>query len=175
MKRLWMLAAMLLLFVPAGPVHAETQTWFGFQMGVNGGNAPPVVFRSEPRVIVVNDVQVVEDSRCDDDVFRANNMWWRLRGGYWYRAGSWRGPWVGIDVRRVPERVLVVPASHWKHYPRHDQRTVVYVRNDRPRYQRHDNGEHRGYGYGHGHNGRGHDDDDHDGHGHGHGHDGDDH
>lgn len=172
MKRLWMPAAMLALLALAVPLHAETQTWFGFQMGVNGGNAPPVVFRSQPRVIVVNDVQVVDDSRCDDDVFRADNMWWRLRGGYWYRAGSWRGPWLAVDVRRVPERVLVVPASHWKHYPRHDGRNVVVVRNERSRYEHHDNGEHRGWDHGHGNRDKGHDDGHDD---HGHGHDGDNH
>lgn len=142
----------------AVPAQAETQTWFGFQVGVSGGNAPPpVVFRSEPRVIVVEDVQVVDDDRCDDDVFRANNVWWRLRGGYWYRASSWRGPWMSVDVRRVPERVLVVPARHWKHHPRHgrDGRTVIVVR-DRDG-DRHGRGRGRGHGHGHGH---GHDGDD---------------
>ena len=149
MKRYWMFAATLVLLGQAVPLHAETQTWFGFQMGVNGGNATSlsVAFRSEPHIIVVNDVQVVDDSRCDDDVFRADNMWWRMRGGYWYRAASWRGPWVGIDVRRVPERVLVVPARHWKHYPRRDSRTYVVVRDG----DEHDRGHHRGRGHGHGH------------------------
>jgi hypothetical protein len=163
-----MLAAVLVLFVQAAPLHAATQTWFGFQIGVNGGNAPPPVFRTAPRVIVVNDVQVVDDTRCDDDVFCADHMWWRLRGGYWYRSGSWRGPWYAVDVRRVPERVLVVPARNWKHYPRHDERSVVVVHNERERYDRHDNGEHRGDDRGRGHKK---DHDDHDDHGH----DGDDH
>ena len=153
MKRLWIFAATLVILGQAVPLHAETQTWFGFQMGVNGDNAPPppVVFLSEPRVILVNDVQVVDDDRCDDDVFRSDNMWWRLRGGYWYRAGSWRGPWVGIDVRRVPERVLVVPARNWKHHPRHERRTVFVVRG------RHDHGRHHEHEHEHHH---GHDGDD---------------
>ena len=146
MKRLLMIAAALGAMSLAQPLHAETQTWFGFQVGVSGGSAAPlVVLRSEPHYVVVNDVYVVDDARCDDDVFRADNLWWRLRGGYWYRAASWRGPWMAVDVRRVPERVLVVPARHWKHHPRHDGRRVVVV-NDR-----HDNGRHRGHGHGHGH------------------------
>ena len=157
MKQLWIFAATLVLVSQAVPSHAETQTWFGFQIGVNGGNAVPlpVVLRSDPRVIVVNDVQVVDDGRCDDDVFHADNLWWRLRGGYWYRAGSWRGPWMGVDVRRVPERVLVVPERHWKHHPRHEGRSVFVVRED------HDRGRHRGREHEHEH-------------GHHHGHDGDD-
>jgi len=100
----------------------------------------------------VNDVYVVDDDRCGDDIFRADNLWWRMRGGYWYRAASWRGPWMAVDVRRVPERVLVVPARHWKHHPRHEGRTVI-VMNDR-----HDNGRHRGHSKGRGHHGD-HDDD----------------
>jgi hypothetical protein len=170
MKRIWIFAATLVLLGQAGPLHAATQTWFGFQVGVSGGHAPPapVVFRSEPRVVVVNDVQVVDDDRCSDDVFRSDNMWWRMSGGYWYRSNSWRGPWVGVDVRRVPERVLVVPARNWKHPPRRDERTVFVARDNRDyRVNRsdredddHDNGRHRGRDRGHGRHGHGHDGDD---------------
>ena len=132
MRRIWIFAVALVLTSQAQPLHAATQTWFGFQVGVNGGSAPPppVVWRSEPRVIVVDDVQVVDDDHCGDDVFRSDNMWWRLSGGYWYRSASWHGPWMGVDVRRVPERVLVVPASHWKHHPRHNARRVFANRDD---------------------------------------------
>ena len=157
MKRHWtygILASALLWVGQPQPVHAATQTWFGFQMGVSGGTPPPppVIWRSEPRVIVVDDVQVVDDDRCGDDVFRSDSMWWRLSGGYWYRSASWRGPWIGVDVRRVPERVLVVPARHWKHHPRHSRRTVIVVRDhERDHHGRHEHGEH-----GHRH----HDDDD---------------
>jgi hypothetical protein len=147
-------AATLVLLGQAMPLHAATQTWFGFQMGVNGGSVPPppVAYRSEPHYVVIDDVRVVDDARCDDDVFMSNNMWWRLRGGYWYRSSTWHGPWIGIDVRRVPERVLVVPASHWKHHPHHDSRNVFVVHER----DRHDNGRHEGHehhGHGHGHHG----------------------
>ena len=145
MKRLWMIAAVFGALSLAQPLHAETQTWFGFQVGISGGSPqpPPMVLLTEPHYVMVNDVYVIDDDRCNDDVFRADNLWWRLRGGYWYRAASWRGPWVAVDVRRVPERVLVVPARHWKHHPRHDARTVIVV------HDRHDNGRHRGHGHGH--------------------------
>jgi hypothetical protein len=145
-RRIWMLAAALTLAGLPQPLHAGTPTWFGFQIGVSGGDAPPpVAFRGEPHVIVVDDVQVVEDSRCADDMFRADDVWWRLRGGYWYRASSWRGPWLSIDVRRVPRQVLVVPARHWKHRPYYDSRRVVV------REERHDRGRHRGHDRGRGH------------------------
>ena len=154
MKRLWILAAVVALSSAVTPLHAETQTWFGFQVGLSGGTPPPPPFgfRSEPRVIIVNDVQVVDDDRCDDDVFRSDGMWWRLRSGYWFRAPSWRGPWISVDVRRVPERVLILPERNWKHHPRHDGRTVILVRE-------HDRGRHRGHDHDHGRH-HDHDDDD---------------
>jgi hypothetical protein len=128
-RHLWLLVLTMGLAGAAPPLHAENTTWFGFQVGVSGGNAPPpVVFRSEPHVIVVSNVEVVE-------------TWWRLRGGYWYRSASWRGPWVSIDVRRVPERVLVVPAEHWKHRPRHGGEYAVAGREEgrgRARHRGHD-------------------------------------
>lgn len=141
-RHLWLFVAAVGLVCVAQPLHAGTKTWFGFQVGISGGDPPPpVVFRSEPRVIVVSDVQVVDDDHCSDDVFRTEDTWWRLRGGYWYRAASWRGPWVSIDVRRVPERVLVVPAEHWKHRPRHGGEYAVAGRDEgrgRGRHRGHD-------------------------------------
>ena len=155
-ERVVMIAAALALMSVAQPLHTETQTWFGFQVGISGGSPapPPIVFSTEPHAVMVNDVYVVDDERCGDDMFRADNLWWRLRGGYWYRAASWHGPWVAVDVRRVPERVLVVPARNWKHHPRYQGRQVILVQD------RHDNGRHRGWEHGHGHEHHGDHDDD---------------
>src|SRR5262249_41467602 len=72
MRRHWIFAVALLCTSQAQPLHAETQTWFGFQVGVNGGAPPPPVqFGAAPHYVTVNDVFVVDDPRCDDDVFRA--------------------------------------------------------------------------------------------------------
>ena len=154
MKRHWILAAALVVLSHAPPIHAETQTWFGFQVGVSGGTPapPPVMFRAEPSCVAVNGVYIVNESYCDDDVFRVNNVWWRLHAGHWYRATHWRGPWVTVDVRRVPERVLIVPARHWKHHPRyHNNRGVVVVRDgDRGRGHRKHKQKHK-HGQGHAH------------------------
>ena len=138
MKRLWIFAVALLCMSQAQPLHAETQTWFGFQVGIAGGAPPPpIAFGAAPHYVTVN------------DVFRADNMWWRMRGGYWFRSVSWRGPWVAVDVRRVPEHVLVVPARRWRHRPHWEERDVVVVRE-------HDRGRHHGH---HGHDHGDHDDD----------------
>lgn len=109
------IAALALL---AGPTHATTRTWIGFQVGIAGGTPPPDFgWRSDPHMVVERDVYVVDDPRCDDDVFRYGGTWWRMRDGWWWRSPSWHGPWRAVDVRRVPRPVLYVPADHWRHHP----------------------------------------------------------
>ena len=56
-------------------------------------------------------------------------------------------PWIRSDVRRVPERVLVVPAGHWKNHPRYKKSRPVYVVQDgHPgRGRGHDKGRGRGH------------------------------
>ena len=115
--RLVLLAATCALAFTASAASAETQTWFGFQFGVHGGSAPPIAWNMEPRVVFVDEVAVVQDDHCDEDVFRYSNTWWRMRGGWWYRSSSWRGPWHSVDVRIVPGPVLHVPGERWKHAP----------------------------------------------------------
>lgn len=99
---------------------AGAETYFGFTIGL--GNAPPpprLVFEREPAVEVVvvsgRPVNVVQDVDCD--MFRYGSYWYVSDGAYWYRAPRYRGPFVAVDVRRVPRTVLSVPGRHWKHHP----------------------------------------------------------
>jgi hypothetical protein len=103
----------------AGVSHAGTQTWFGFTIGVRSGAPAPsaIQWRSEPSIVWVGHVAIVDRDACYDDVFRAQRYWWRMSDGWWYRSTSWRGPWVSVDVRRVPRDVLELPSRRWKHHP----------------------------------------------------------
>jgi hypothetical protein len=119
MKKTWLVLAAIAGLALAPAAHAETQTWFGFSIGIQGGSAPPrpVEWRTEPSVVWVGHVAVVDRHACDDDVFRCSGSWWRMSGGWWYRSSSWRGPWASVDVRKVPRDVLDLPGPHWKHHP----------------------------------------------------------
>lgn len=113
--------AMLLIGALTAPVSAETRTYFGFQIGI--GNAPPpprVYFREPPDVVFVPEtrVYVVQDDDYGVDMFRYGRFWYVTRGGYWYRARAYRGPFRVIDARYVPQAIYYVPAQHWKHHPR---------------------------------------------------------
>lgn len=142
MPRFRILLAALALATLAGRADAQTNTWFDFQVGIRGGSPPPpsIVFVGEPRYVLVDDVRVIRDDRCEDDLFMVDRAYWRMRGGVWFRSASWRGPWVVVDVRRVPERVLILPARYWRHHPRHGHRpgTVVIRGGERRREHRSD-------------------------------------
>ena len=118
MKRTLIACAALSLALAAA-AHAETQTYFGFSVGIRSASYEPrpIEWRSEPSIVWVGSVAIVDHDACHDDVFRCDRSWWRMSDGWWYRSSSWRGPWVGVDVRRVPRAVLDLPGPRWKHHP----------------------------------------------------------
>jgi hypothetical protein len=86
-------------------------------MGVSSAPPPRVVIYEEPVLVVVpgTPVYVVENSSYD--MFRYGSFWYLSSGTTWYRASAPSGPYVAVEVRRVPKPVLTVPARHWKKHP----------------------------------------------------------
>jgi hypothetical protein len=49
------------------------------------------------------------------DVFRYGVYWYVFDDGYWYRARTYRGPFVVVSARYVPAAVINVPPRYWRH------------------------------------------------------------
>jgi hypothetical protein len=146
MKAIRVLAGCAFAMCLALPALADTD----FHVRVNLGNAPPpprVYVQHAPRTewLPQYQVSVVNDPDFDDDYFQAGGYWYVYRDNYWYRARSWRGPFVVIDERYVPRSIGMVPANHW----RHSRWTGPYNAGYDNRYNRYDNrwdnGRHRGW------------------------------
>jgi hypothetical protein len=80
---------------------------------------PDLGFYDEPELISVrgrSGVYYVRDS--DYDVYRVGNRWYLNYNGDWYRASSYRGPWIFVGYRSVPRSVYTVPARfrRWQSY-----------------------------------------------------------
>ena len=104
----------------AAAASAETQVYYGFQIGITNAPPPPrVIYREQPAVMVVpgTTVYVVDPEDNDCDMFRYGSYWYATSGGYWYRAKKYSGPFIVIDARRVPRAIYNVPARHWRHHP----------------------------------------------------------
>ncbi len=83
------------------------------------GNPPPpaIVFEREPELIVVPETRVYYlPGLVDYDLYRYSDWWYVNKEGYWYRAKSWRGPFVAI--RLAPGVLLSLPATY-RHHPPH--------------------------------------------------------
>lgn len=112
-RLMWMMFAALLV-LPGAAGAGTSVSW-----NVSIGNAPPppvIEFRRDPRLIVVpgSTVYVLEEP-CDYDVFRYGVFWYVLNDGYWYRARTYRGPFVVVSARYVPAAISNVPPKFWRH------------------------------------------------------------
>lgn len=119
MRRTVLALSVCALFV-AGSAAAETQIYYGFNIGITNAPPPPtIVYKAAPEVVVVPDSKVYVVARGDNDcdMFRFGSYFYVTSGGFWYRASSYKGPFKVIDVRKVPEPIFVVPGKHWKHHP----------------------------------------------------------
>jgi hypothetical protein len=109
--------------VLAGVLFAGAPARADIGVRINIGNAPPaphMVFRVRPheRFYPGEGVYIVDDPGVGDyDCFRYGGYYWVFRGGYWYRAPSWRGRFVVVHPRYVPARFYRMPPARWKHHP----------------------------------------------------------
>ena len=101
------------------PVQAGTSVGVHIQVGdpYRGGS---LVFHKEPDLVMVPQSRVYYMRNYDYDMYRYGSYWYFIDGGYWYRARSYRGPYVHISVKSVPRSVRYVPVKyrrHWKNGP----------------------------------------------------------
>jgi hypothetical protein len=112
----------------------------------------------------VPDTRVYYVRDYDYDVYRYGSYWYFIDDGRWFRARSYRGPFVYVHETSVPRAIVQVPVRYRRHWGgppphavargyhrNHDERYVErrVERRDRGWNDRHDNG--RGKGHGHGH------------------------
>ena len=119
MRRVLIALGLVSLAACAPEAAVGSRTYFGFSIGISSAPPPPrVVVVEQPvmeRVPSTSVYFIATDPGYD--MFRYGESWYVCQEGYWYRASSYNGPYMTIDVRRVPRTILTVPARHWKHHP----------------------------------------------------------
>jgi len=91
---------------------------------------PDLGFYNEPDAYPISGrpgVYYVRDSR--NDVYRYGNNWYMNYNGDWYRASSYRGPWVFVSYRSVPRSIYTVPTQYrrtWSDYRDQHYTTNTY-------------------------------------------------
>ncbi len=112
--------AMLLLMLSSGcapMIGPEGTTRVGLSLDFRSAPPPPAIaYDYEPDVYELpgTSVFVVDDPSYD--LCRYGGYWFLSYQGYWYRADSYRGPFVAVDVRRVPRDVQYAHGEQgWRH------------------------------------------------------------
>jgi hypothetical protein len=111
------ISLVLLILGFAAAHEAAAETYLGFSIGIGGAPAPPRLTVSAPQLVAVPGTSVQVAGGTGYDVFAYRSSFYAYSSGFWYRATSNNGPFTVVDVRSVPEPILVVPAEHWKHHP----------------------------------------------------------
>ena len=114
----------------------------------------PVVL---PRPVVVSPgVQVIPEVR--EEVFYNDGWYWVRRDDAWYRSRNHRTGWMMVPPRRVPPRLVAVPAGQYRNWKAEKEERKAERRAEKREEKRERHEEHeREHGHGHGH-GHGHDD-----------------
>ena len=114
-KRVLLVLAALALF------GCARGTDYGISLDISSAPPPPrFVFSDRPEYVAEYDggVYVADASIYDLDLFRYGSYWYTYSNGYWYRSNRYNGPYVVIEYRSVPRRIMRVPESRWRHYYR---------------------------------------------------------
>jgi hypothetical protein len=112
------MALVLLIVGYVAAREAAAETYLGFSIGIGGAPPPPrLVVASAPQLGVVPGTAVQVVGNTGYDVFAYRSSFYCFSSGFWYRATSHDGPFMVVDVRSVPQPILVVPAEHWKRHP----------------------------------------------------------
>jgi len=136
MRKLSLFAALCILatsLVAATPAHAQ-QVHANVLLNPGGSH---IYFDNEPNVVLVPGTRVYYSPYGSDDVYRYRNSWYVNRGGTWYRASSYRGPYMYVRQGRVPYQIMSVPPDWRDQYRRNHGRD-----NDKDR-DNNQNGHHR--------------------------------
>lgn len=89
------------------------------QVRVNVNVAPPVVLVSPPKLVVVPNSPVKYAPEVNANLFFHDGRYFSLHEDRWLVASSHSGPWVVIEVGRVPPPVIAVPVKYYKVPPGH--------------------------------------------------------
>jgi hypothetical protein len=148
--------AVTAILAVAPPAKAGTSVGVHIQVGdpYRGGS---LVFHKEPNVVVVPETRVYYVRDYNYDMYRYGSYWYFIDDGYWYRARSYRGPFLHVSSSSIPRSVRYVPVKyrrHWKNGPpSHAVAHGYYKDKDRGGHKdhdRYDNSRSKGNGNGKG-------------------------
>jgi hypothetical protein len=111
-----------LLLIAAFAVWGCAPMGMSANLQVRSAPPPPAFeFRGEPRFNYLSGrrVSVIADDSFGYDMFSSGGYYYIYSNNYWYRSQSSRGPFVVVEVRRVPRGIFTVNDNEyrWRSHP----------------------------------------------------------
>jgi WXXGXW repeat (2 copies) len=107
---------MLLLGVSAAAQDVK------IHIGLGVPPVPPVVVTPPPQLVVVPGTAVYYAPEAPANLFVYKGRYYTLANNVWSTAPAYNGPWVVIQVGKVPPPILAVPGEYYKIPPGHLKR-----------------------------------------------------
>jgi len=124
MKRALAVLLLAVAFGIASCAEMGPGTTAGFSAGIDITNAPPppvVTYGASAQWRYIPDcgVWVPANDGYEYDMFRYGTWTYLYSGGFWYRSSSYGGPFVVVEVQRVPHRIFEINDRdyHWRNRP----------------------------------------------------------
>jgi len=116
-----LVVAGVLAVLGAGLMPAEPSRAADVHIGIDIGTPPPppIVLAEPPRLALVPRLPVYYAPSLPYNFFYYDGRYFTYDDGGWSWAVSSRGPWIAIELGRVPQPILSVPVAYYKAPPGH--------------------------------------------------------
>lgn len=111
MRRLIMLAAVLAPLLLSSSPSQAADVGLSIRIG-DRYRGDRLYFRERPQMVVVPGTRVYYVDEPNRNVYRYGRFFYANEGGRWYRARSYRGPWIYVRARTVPRAIYAVPTDY---------------------------------------------------------------
>lgn len=152
------LVTLMNLFAIAASVSVAHASNVGFNIGVNLGTlpapviaAPPVEVAEPPEFVAQPGSGFYVAVGTPYNLFYAGNLYYLCRGGSWYAAPYYNGPWVSVGYRVLPWQLRRYPIARLRYFRdewgRHNGAEYGHFRPEMHGWDRHarwDGGRHGG-------------------------------
>jgi hypothetical protein len=88
-------------------------------IGLGAPAVPPVIVTTPPQLAVVPGTSVYYAPGAPANLFFYKSRYYTLVDNVWSTAPAYNGPWVVIQMGKVPQSILTVPVEYYKIPPGH--------------------------------------------------------
>ena len=104
------------LFVTASPALVKAAD-VGFSIRIGDRyRGDRLYFTQRPQFTMVPGTRVYYVRDSNADIYRYGGWYYANESGRWYRASSYRGPWIYVRARAVPRQIFYVPTNYRRNW-----------------------------------------------------------